>query len=69
MSATPNRIDAMFAKRREKSEAASIFYVTAGFPDYASTGEVIGALEAAGADLIELGIPFSDPIADGPTIQ
>ncbi|MBI3737355.1 tryptophan synthase subunit alpha [Candidatus Sumerlaeota bacterium] len=59
----------MFARKRSAGGTASIFYVTAGFPDYKTTEEVILALEEAGADLIELGLPFSDPIADGPTIQ
>lgn len=67
--AAPNRIDAMFARKRERGERAMIFYVTAGYPDMATTEETILALDEAGADLIELGIPFSDPIADGPTIQ
>ena len=69
MTGAANRIDSMFARKRESGEAAMFFYVTAGYPDSATTLEVIEALEEAGADLIELGIPFSDPIADGPTIQ
>jgi len=48
---------------------AFIPYITAGDPDLASTGKLVLALEKSGADIIELGIPFSDPIADGPTIQ
>jgi tryptophan synthase alpha chain len=64
-----NRIDAMFEAKRAAGERALIFYVTAGFPDAKTTEDVILALDEAGADLIELGIPFSDPVADGPTIQ
>jgi tryptophan synthase alpha chain len=64
-----NRIDAMFEARSRQGRAASVFYVTAGFPAMATTERVVLALAEAGADLIELGIPFSDPIADGPTIQ
>lgn len=64
-----NRIDSMFAAKRASGSAAMIFYVTSGFPTMDKTEEAVLALEKAGADLIELGIPFSDPIADGPTIQ
>lgn len=46
-----------------------IIYVTAGFPDYSTTVRVVKAIEAAGADLVEIGLPFSDPMADGPIIQ
>ncbi len=69
MNASQNRIDTMFARNREAGAKTSVFYVTAGYPDYATTEKVVAALEKAGADLIELGLPFSDPIADGPTIQ
>jgi tryptophan synthase alpha chain len=69
MNRPANRIDRMFRKRRAERRAAMIFYVTAGYPDPAATETTIDALAEAGADLIELGIPFSDPIADGPTIQ
>ena len=64
-----NRIDRMFAGKRESGQAAMIFYVTAGYPSLPATETVIDALAEGGADLIELGVPFSDPIADGPTIQ
>lgn len=64
-----DRINAMFARRKAEGGAAMIFFLTAGHPNEASTETAIEALEAGGADLIELGIPFSDPVADGPTIQ
>lgn len=60
-----NRIDTLF---QSKKNILSVFY-TAGFPSLNDTGVIAKALEEAGADLIEIGIPFSDPIADGPTIQ
>lgn len=61
-----NRIDTLF--RDKEGEILSIYY-TAGFPNIDSTLEIAKQLERAGADMIEIGIPFSDPIADGPTIQ
>ncbi len=64
-----NRIDEAFARRRAQGGAAMIFYITAGHPTLEATEQAIDALAAAGADIIELGVPFSDPIADGPTIQ
>lgn len=64
-----NRIDSAFEKRRAEGRAAMIYYITAGYPDVATTETAIDGLAEAGADVIELGIPFSDPIADGPTIQ
>jgi tryptophan synthase alpha chain len=66
---TASRIDALFERKRAAGSAALIFFLTAGHPEAGSTIEAIRALEAGGTDLIELGIPFSDPIADGPTIQ
>ena len=66
---TENRIDAKFAQLRDRGEAAFMPFITAGDPDHDTTRRLILAFEAAGADLIELGIPFSDPVADGPTIQ
>lgn len=62
-------ISAVFTARREEGRAALIPYVTAGHPGPDSTVPVLNALADAGADVIELGIPFSDPLADGPTIQ
>ncbi|HEU4985074.1 MAG TPA: tryptophan synthase subunit alpha, partial [Nitrososphaera sp.] len=64
-----NRINARFASLAEKRERALVCYVVAGYPDDKTTVEIIDALVAGGADIIEIGIPFSDPIADGPTIQ
>ena len=56
-------------QRRAEGKAALIPYVTAGYPDRETTPALLDALVEAGADVIELGIPFSDPLADGPTIQ
>jgi tryptophan synthase alpha chain len=58
-----------FASRRGEGRPALIPYVTAGHPEPDLTVEVLEALSGAGADVIELGVPFSDPLADGPTIQ
>lgn len=63
------RIEARFQKLKAEGRKAFIPYITAGDPDLDTTGKLILALEEAGADIIELGIPFSDPIADGPVIQ
>jgi tryptophan synthase alpha chain len=64
-----NRIEATFARLREGGRTALIPYVTAGDPSPRTTVPLIDALVGAGADLIELGVPFSDPMADGPVIQ
>ncbi|WP_446899609.1 tryptophan synthase subunit alpha [Clostridium sp. LBM24168] len=64
-----NRIDAKFKKLKEKNEKAMISFITAGDPDFETTSELVYSMEKAGADIIELGVPYSDPIADGPTIQ
>lgn len=61
----PNRIDSTFAALREQGKKAFVAYVTAGDPDFDTSLEVIRALADAGADVIELGFPFSDPLADG----
>jgi tryptophan synthase alpha chain len=63
------RIDACFARLRKEGRKAVIPYVTAGDPYADATAEVMHALAAGGADVIELGVPFSDPMADGPVIQ
>ncbi|MFN9730868.1 MAG: tryptophan synthase subunit alpha, partial [Pseudomonadota bacterium] len=64
-----NRIDQRFADLRAAGRTGLIPFVTAGDPGVEATVPVMHALVAAGADLIELGVPFSDPMADGPTIQ
>lgn len=64
-----NRISEKFNALREKKEKALIVYLTAGDPSLAVTKELILSLEAAGADILEIGVPFSDPTADGPVIQ
>jgi len=64
-----SRIGPKFDALREEGRAAFIPYITAGDPSLERTGELLDALVDAGADLIELGIPFSDPMADGPTLQ
>ena len=65
----PNRISEKFGDLAVKGECALVCYVVAGYPDVKTTAHVIDALVKGGADIIEIGIPFSDPIADGPTIQ
>ena len=64
-----NRIDETFSSLRKEGKKAFMPFVTAGDPDLPTTAQALAALGRAGADLVELGIPFSDPIADGPTIQ
>lgn len=64
-----SRLQQIFKKARDEGRAAFIPYITAGDPSLKRTSEIIDALESAGADIIELGVPFSDPIADGPTNQ
>lgn len=64
-----NRIDKKFSDLKAQDKAALVCYITAGDPDIDSTSEIVLNLEESGADIIELGIPFSDPMADGPTIQ
>lgn len=66
--ATSNRIDALF-QRLEKGKKVMNLFITAGYPDLDSTVDLILGFEKNGADMIELGMPFSDPLADGPTIQ
>ncbi len=64
-----NRIDQKFQELKTKKRSALIAYITAGFPNLKVTEELMPALEKAGVDIVELGIPFSDPMADGTTIQ
>lgn len=62
-------ITSAFDQARAQSRCALITYLTAGYPSLDSSPALLSALEAGGADIIELGVPFSDPVADGPTIQ
>ncbi len=63
------RIRRMFEAVREQKRPGLIVFITAGFPDMDATLELVPALVAAGADCVELGVPFSDPLAEGPVIQ
>ncbi|MBO9409236.1 tryptophan synthase subunit alpha [Shimia sp. R9_1] len=63
------RIDAKFAKLNAAGKKAFVAYVMAGDPDYDTSLEIVKGLPSAGVDIIELGLPFTDPMADGPTIQ
>jgi tryptophan synthase alpha chain len=63
------RIEARFEERRRRGGPALVAYVTAGDPTPAESLEIVTELDRAGADVIEIGVPFSDPIADGPSIQ
>ena len=65
----PNRIESKFQTLRAKNQCGFIAYITAGDPSPESTPAIVASLERAGVDIIELGIPFSDPLADGATIQ
>jgi len=67
--ALTTRIAKRFADLRAAGELGIVAYITAGDPTLAATHEYVLALAEAGADVIELGVPFSDPLADGPTIQ
>jgi tryptophan synthase alpha chain len=64
-----NRIESKFNALAKENQKALITYISAGDPDLATTEELIYSMEKAGADIIELGIPYSDPLADGPVIQ
>ena len=66
---TPGRIAAAFAAARGAGRCALIPYLTAGDPDLSTTRRLVAALRRGGADLVEIGVPFSDPIADGPVNQ
>jgi len=67
--AKPTRISRRFAELRASSEMGIVAYLTSGDPSLEATEKFVLALAEAGADIIELGVPFSDPLADGPTIQ
>lgn len=64
-----NRIDRVFSELRENGKKALITYITAGDPDIEMTYRLVLEMKKAGADIVELGIPYSDPLADGPVIQ
>ena len=64
-----NRIDERFKKLKEENKKALIPYICCGDPSVEDSEKLVYALEEAGADIIELGIPYSDPLADGPVIQ
>ncbi len=66
---TPSRIDRRFAVLKKEGRAALVTFTMAGDPDYDTAKKILFGLPAAGADVIELGMPFSDPMADGPAIQ
>src|ERR1700712_4018373 len=63
------RIDTRFAELKAEGRAAFVTFVMAGDPDLATSLEILKALPKAGADIIEVGMPFTDPMADGPSIQ
>ncbi len=64
-----NRIDKKFRQLKKQHKKAFIAFITAGFPDLSTTAKLVMELENKGVDIIELGVPFSDPLADGPIIQ
>src|SRR5260370_1697771 len=63
------RIDARFAELKREGRAALVTFLMAGDPDPKTSLDIIKALPKAGADIIEIGMPFTDPMADGPSIQ
>lgn len=64
-----NRIEKLFRKLRTQHKKAFIPYIMAGDPSLERTKEIVLMFEECGADIVELGVPFTDPLADGPTIQ
>ncbi|MGE0267654.1 MAG: tryptophan synthase subunit alpha [Candidatus Omnitrophota bacterium] len=64
-----NRIEAKFSQLKERHKKAFIAFITAGDPDLQTTEDLVLGFEKAGVDIVELGVPFSDPLADGKTIQ
>lgn len=64
-----NRIDQKFKELKRRKKKAFIAFITAGDPNLQTTQELVLAFEKSGVDIVELGVPFSDPLADGPTIQ
>jgi tryptophan synthase alpha chain len=69
MEETVSRIDGRFTELRKAGRTGLVTYVTAGDPDLDRSAEIIKRLDTAGADVLEIGVPFSDPLADGPVIQ
>src|SRR5580700_12302316 len=69
VTSNSTRISKCFAALRESGELGIVAYITAGDPTLDATHKFVIALAEAGADVIEFGIPFSDPVADGPVIQ
>jgi tryptophan synthase alpha chain len=69
MVPSPTRIDRQFARLKAQGKKAFVTYIMAGDPDFETSLAVMKGLPAAGVDIIELGMPFTDPMADGPTIQ
>lgn len=69
MTTGSDSIAAAFARLRDRGEKGLISYMTAGYPDAGTTLEILKSMADSGSDLIEIGVPFSDPIADGPVIQ
>ena len=66
---TAGRIASTFARLKAEGRGGLVTYTTAGDPDLARSAEILKALDRAGADVLEIGVPFSDPVADGPVIQ
>ena len=64
-----NQLDRVFKSLRKKKKKALIVYVTAGYPRFSEQDKLIAKMAEKGVDILEIGVPFSDPIADGPTIQ
>ena len=64
-----NRIDRCFVKLKEDGDKALVCFLTSGDPDFATTAKLVQEIVRCGADIVELGVPFSDPLADGPSIQ
>jgi tryptophan synthase alpha chain len=64
-----SRLQTRFAELKQQNRAALVTFITGGDPDYATSLEILKGLPKAGADVIELGMPFTDPMADGPAIQ
>jgi tryptophan synthase alpha chain len=69
MVAEPNRLARLFAAAKGRHRPAFVAYITLGDPTPSATVEIVAALERAGVDIVELGVPFSDPVIDGPIIQ